>query len=103
VTGALGKMTGIEGLVQEVSAIFKGAFEVGGDNSALKRAWKVGLATSVALVGFATVNPTLQQFLLTHPSIGLGVSAIAAFFGGIEKKLSTVQPVVTPTEQSSAA
>lgn len=95
-TGFLGSSMGLEAIIQTVSNIATGAFEVGPDGSPLKRAWKVGLASILGLAGVAVTIPAVQQAIIAHPSIALAVGGGSALFGGIEKALSTVKPVVTP-------
>jgi len=95
-TGFLGQASGLEALVQNLSSIVTGAFEVGGDNLPLKRAWKVALATVLALAGFAVTVPAVQAFILSNPGITAGIVGLSALFGGLEKQLSTVKPVVEP-------
>lgn len=97
-TGFLGKFSGLEAVVQETSNMIRGAFEVGADNSAWKRAWKVGLASVLGLASIASTNADFQTYLLAHPDVGASIAGLAALFGGIEKQLSKVLPVNEETK-----
>lgn len=95
-TGFLGNAAGIEALVQSLSNVIAGAFEVGSDSSPIKRAWKVGLSSLLGLGTLAVTVPSFQTFILAHPDVAVGASGLAALFGGLEKALSTVKPVSSP-------
>lgn len=95
-TGFLGNLIGAEGLVQTVSNVLTGAFEVGGENSALKRAWKVFLATGIGLAGLAASVPAFQDFAVSHPALAASIAGLSSLFAGLEKALSKVQPVAQP-------
>lgn len=94
-TGFLGNAAGMEAVVQSLSNVLAGAFEVGSDNSALKRAWKVGLSSLLGMGTLAVTVPSAQAYLLAHPDIALGVGGMSALFGGLEKLLSNVKPVTS--------
>lgn len=93
-TGFLGNAMGLEVLVQNVSTAVVGAFEVGKDQSPLKRAWKVGLSTALAITGFAVTMPTFQAFVLSNPDVVAGIVGLSSFFGALEKQVSAIKPVV---------
>lgn len=96
ITGAFGGKIGLEGLVQTLSDLSKGVFEVGGDNSSLKRGWKVFLAAALGLGATAAAVPSVGTLLAAHPEAAVAVTGLAGLFGGLEKALSKVEPVVTP-------
>jgi hypothetical protein len=96
-TGFLGSATGLENVVQTISTVIAGAFEVGSDNSPLKRAWKVSLASLLGLGTLAVTMPSAQAMILAHPDLALGISGLSGLFGGLEKALSNVKPVVAAT------
>lgn len=93
-TGFLGNAAGMESIVQTLSNVMTGIFEVGGDNSPLKRAWKVSLSSLLGLGAVAVTVPSIQSLILAHPEFALGVSGLSGLFGGLEKALSNVKPVV---------
>jgi hypothetical protein len=93
-TGFLGNAMGLEGLVQNLSSAVVGAFEVGKDQSSLKRAWKVGLSIALSVAGFAVAVPDVQAFVLARPDVTAGIVALASFFGALEKKVSAIKPVI---------
>lgn len=92
-TGFLGNNIGIEAIVQTVSNMVAGAFEVGPDNSPLKRAWKVLLSTLAGGGTLALTVPAVQAFVVAHPAISLGISGASAVLAGLEKQLSIILPV----------
>ena len=92
-TGFLGSTVGAEAVIQGVSNIIAGAFEVGPDNSPLKRAWKVFLSTAISGVSIALTVPSVKDFIIANPGIALGVSGMAAFMAGLEKQVSIIKPV----------
>lgn len=94
-TGFLGSASGMEVIVQALSNVMTGVFEVGADNSPIKRAWKVSLASLLGLGTVAVTIPSVQTFLLNHPQVVIGVSGISGLLGGLEKALSSVKPVVS--------
>lgn len=101
-TGFLGSNTGIETVVQTVSNIVAGAFEVGPDNSPWKRAWKVLLSTAIGGGTLALTVPAVKDFVVLHPGIALGISGASAIFAGLEKQLSIILPVAPATAAPAA-
>lgn len=93
-TGFLGNAAGMEAIVQNLSNVIAGAFEVGADNSPLKRAWKVGLSSLLGLGTLAVTVPSVQTMVLAHPDIAIGITGLSGLFGGLEKALSNVKPLV---------
>lgn len=93
ITGFLGSKVGLEGLVQNVSNVLTGLFEVGADNSGLKRGWKVGISTLLALLGGGLLVPEVNQFLTQNPQGVAIVAGLSGLIAGIEKELSKVLPV----------
>jgi len=93
ITGHWGQSIGIESLVQNLSQIITGAFEVGADGSGLKRGWKVGLSTALSLGAGAVMIPAVQDFIIKTPSIAAAIIGLSALFGGLEKEVSKVLPL----------
>jgi hypothetical protein len=100
ITGYLGGKVGLEGIVQSIANIATGLFEVGAENSPLKRAWKVGLSVLLSVGTASLAIPAVRDLVVAHPEYALGIGGIAALFGGLEKALSQVLPVTPakPTE-----
>lgn len=82
--------------LQPVADIFKGLFEIGPDNSSLKRGWKVLLAGGAALATAALTVPQFQGFLAEHPQVGVVLVGFAAGIAAIEKELSKVGDASNP-------
>lgn len=108
-TGFLGAKTGIEAVVQHLSTVFKGLFEVGEEGSVAKRSWKIALASGLGL----SVIPWLFSIGPIRAFVEQHQAAILAFLAGVpaviaaaEKQLSEIRPLapkpveptpVTPT------
>ena len=97
ITGFLGNKVGLEAVVQQVTNLVEGLYEVGPENSGLKRAWKTGLNTLLAVGTGALLVPDVQNFVLNNPNIVVGLTSLAALFGGLEKEASKVLPL-PPTQ-----
>jgi hypothetical protein len=102
ITGAFGPKIGfgslnLENIVQVATDIFKGAFEVGPDGSAVKRGWKTVMSIGLGLLGGAFLIPGVKELVLSNPQAVGGITLLAGFFSGIEKKLQDVKPVVLTT------
>lgn len=91
-TGFIGNAVGLEALVQNLSSLVTGVFEAGGEGSALKRSWKVGLASTLGLATVALAVPSVRDFVLSNPAMSALIVASSSLFGGLEKILSKVQP-----------
>lgn len=100
-TGFIGNAAGIEQIVQKLSSVVAGLFEVGPDGSPIKRGWKSALTTAVGLVGVALMFPSVQSYLIQNPQVPAVITAISGVFGAVEKQLSVIKPVVS--ESSSGA
>ena|SRR3990167_10749598 len=96
ISGFLGNKVGIEAVIQQVTNVVEGLYEVGPENSGLKRAWKTGLNTLLAVGTGAMLVPDVQQFVVNNPNIVVGLTSLAALFGGLEKEASKVLPVKQP-------
>lgn len=101
ITGAFGPKIGVgslnlESIVQTVSDLFKGAYEVGPDGSGLKRGWKNALNIILAGIGAFFLVPGAKEFILNNQNIVGTITILAAAFGAVEKKLADVRPVVLP-------
>lgn len=92
ITGSWGQKIGLETIVQQVAATAQGLFEVGPENSGLRRAWKVVMAVILTILAL----PPLQTFLLAHPAQLGTFTAVLAGIAGLEKELSRVLPIQTP-------
>lgn len=93
ITGFLGQRIGAETVVQSLANIAAGLFEVGGDGSPFKRAWKMGLSTALSIGVGAMTIPAVQDFVVHNPMIAAGITGLSALFGGLEKAVSVVKPV----------
>lgn len=93
ITGHWGSSIGLEGLVQNLSNIITGIFEVGKEGSGLKRGWKVGLSTALSIGAGALTIPAVQDFVVSNPNIAATIVGLSALFGGLEKEVSKVLPV----------
>ena len=96
-TGFLGNKVGAELLVQTLSDVFKGFFEIGKDNSPLKRGWKVFLSSALGIGTLAVSVPSVADVVVAHPEIAAGIAGISGLFAGLEKALSAIQPVGNST------
>lgn len=99
ITGYFGNKIGAESLVQNMSNIVTGVFELGANGSPLKRAWKSGLTALLALAGVSMAFPQAQAFLMGNPAIIAAIGGLSALFGGLEKTISGVLPVKPNSEQ----
>lgn len=88
-------------MLQPVADIFKGLFEIGPDNSALKRGWKVILAAGAGVAATALTVPQFQAFLADHPQAGAVLVGVAAGLAAIEKELSKVNDATNPDTNPS--
>jgi hypothetical protein len=95
-TGHVGLAIGAEAVIQNLSNVVAGLFEVGSDNSPIKRAWKVTLSSLLGLGTFALSNSDVQTFVLNHPGISSSIIALSGLFAGLEKALSNVKPLEKP-------
>lgn len=93
ITGWIGDQAGLETLVQNAANVVTGLFEVGKEGSALKRAWKVGLTTTLSLGTGALAIPAVRDFVVHNPSIAAVIVGLSSLFGGLEKAVSNVLPV----------
>ena len=94
VSGALGKATGLEGLIQHVADISAGVLNFGKPGGGLKRTWK---GTAIAALGFA-VYPFIAQLIGAVqgneiPVNPLFAAPLVGVLMGLEKWLSNVLPL----------
>ena len=96
VTGLLGNKIGIgkfniENIVRLITDTVHGAFEIGADGSAVKRTWKVWLSIILASISGALFIPGVREFLTANVKSVAIISFLAGLFGGIEKKLQSIE------------
>lgn len=99
VSGWLGQATRLEPVIQAISNVFAGAYEVGPDGSVKKRSWKVllSLAAPAALLAvpqvrdFVMGNAETINEVIAQLSLYLGGGAVVLL--GAEKGLSAVKPM----------
>ena len=93
ITGFWGQKVGLEAVVQQIASVAHGLFEVGPENSGLRRAWKIAISGLLAVA----VLPPVQTFATTHPALLTEFLAALAAIGGLEKELSKVLPTAPPS------
>jgi len=96
ITGTWGNQLGLESVVQNVSSMVTGLFEVGPAGSGLRRGWKVVLATGIASLALplAFQVPWVANLVATHSGALVGIlGVLTALVAGAEKELSKVLPV----------
>lgn len=87
---AIGKFN-LEGLVKIATDTIHGAFEIGKDGSAVKRTWKVWLSLILAGISGALFIPGVKEFLSTNLKSVAIISFMAGLFGGLEKKIQSLE------------
>lgn len=93
ITGFLGQKAGIEAVIQQLVNVVQGLYEVGPDGSGIKRAWKTGLNTLLAVGAGSMLVPDVARFVASNPNIIVGLSTLSALFAGLEKEASKVLTV----------
>lgn len=84
-----------EWFVQRFSEFAAGMFEVGPDGSAVKRGWKVALATVLATT--VVQLPQVQAFVGDVTAAqAVAIAVFSALIAAVEKKLSIVLPTAKP-------
>lgn len=100
--------TNVSGLIQDAATVFAGMFTTASttapttSGSAFQRVWKVALATIISGASIAVTQPAFASFLGSHPLISGLLVFIPSGIAGIEKALSSIQPVVTVPVAASA-
>lgn len=99
ITGSWGARIGLETLVQHVGTAAQGLYEVGPENSGLRRIWKVLVSAVLVILAL----PPVQTFALAHPGEVGGLMSALAVVAGLEKELSRVLPVKPPEPPTTSA
>lgn len=94
ITGNLGKNLGVESVVQGLATFRTAMMELGPDDSGLKRAWKMGAASLLAIGTVALTIPSFREYVVANPVIAGIVALISAVFGWLDKDLKKVLPLV---------
>jgi len=100
--------TTLNGILQDAANIFAGMFTTASQTapsttgSVLQRVWKTALVTIAAGLTTAATIPSVATFLTGHPFVDAGFLAFSSGLAGIEKALSSVQPVATVTSGTTA-
>lgn len=93
------------GIEQFVANTFAGAFTTvqnsgGLTGTVLQRAWKVALATIASGTTVGMANPQVGSFLTGHPVLDIIFIALSSGIAGMEKALSAVPTVNTPSSNT---
>lgn len=88
-------------IIQDVANIASGIFTTTSTDSpsttssVVQRVWKVALSVVASGTALAIANPSLQTYLVAHPVLSSLFVGISSGIAGIEKALSSVQPIST--------
>lgn len=91
----------VNGLVQDAANVAAGMFTVASTTaptttgSVFQRVWKTALATILGGATLASTEPAFASFLGAHPVVSGLLVGVPSVISGIEKALSSVQPVAT--------
>jgi hypothetical protein len=92
----------VTGTVQNIADVLAGAFTMVGPNATttgtvLQRIWKVGLAIVASGAVVASANTSFMAYLTAHPILSASFVAISSAVAGLEKAMSNVPTVTTPS------
>lgn len=96
------------GLIQDAANIFSGMFTTASTTaptttgSIIQRVWKTALVTVGAGITTALTIPAVSTFLTGHPVVDTIFVALSSGIAGLEKGLSSVQPIATPVATTTA-